>query len=127
MPDRVRRQRINQSSLPPLPSSVSVQLQPISTSLSSPVFMTAPANDTTRLFIVEQGGLIRIFDVIAGSLLATPFLDISGLITAGGEQGLLGLAFDPQYAANRQLYVHYTNTAGDIVIARYLQPTPPQM
>ncbi len=111
----------NQGSLPPLPSSISVQLQSISTSLSSPVFMTAPANDTTRLFIVEQGGLIRIYDVIAGSLLATPFLDISGLITAGGEQGLLGLAFDPQYAANRQLYVHYTNTAGDIVIARYLR------
>jgi glucose/arabinose dehydrogenase len=83
--------------------------------------MTAPANDTGRLFIVEQGGLIRIFTVTTSSLLATPFLDISGLISAGGEGGLLGMAFDPQYAANRQFYIFYTNTAGNIVIARYLR------
>ena len=111
----------NQDSLSPLPQSDSLQLQPISTSLSSPVFMTAPANDRTRLFIVEQGGLIRIFDVTTDSLLATPFLDISGLTSAVGEEGLLGLAFDPQYAANRQIYVFYTNAAGNIVIARYLR------
>jgi glucose/arabinose dehydrogenase len=110
-----------QDSLPPLPQSNSLRLQTISTSLSSPVFMTTPANDTTRLFIVEQGGLIRIFDVTSNSLLATPFLNISGLISAGGEQGLLGLAFDPQYAVNRQIYVFYTNQAGNIVIASYLR------
>jgi glucose/arabinose dehydrogenase len=111
----------NQGSLPPLPQSSSLRLQSISTSLSSPVFMTAPANDTSRLFIVEQGGRIRIFDVTTSSLLATPFLDISGLISAGGEEGLLGMAFDPQYNTNRQFYVYYTNTAGNIVIARYLR------
>ena len=111
----------NQGSLPPLPQSNSLRLQSISTSLSSPVFMTAPANDTSRLFIVEQGGLIRIFDVTTSSLLATPFLNISGLISAGGEEGLLGMAFDPQYNSNRQFYVYYTNTAGNIVIARYLR------
>ena len=111
----------DQDSLPPLPSSDSLRLQPISTSLSSPVFMTAPANDTTRLFIVEQGGLIRIFDVAAGSLLAAPFLNITGIISSGGERGLLGMAFDPQYATTRQFYVFYTNTSGDIVIARYLR------
>src|SRR6478736_2193217 len=80
----------------PLPQANSLRLLTISTSLSSPVFMTAPANDTTRLFIVEQGGLIRIFDVTSNSLLVTPFLNISGLISTGGEQGLLGLAFDSQ-------------------------------
>ncbi|HSL05344.1 MAG TPA: PQQ-dependent sugar dehydrogenase [Nitrospiraceae bacterium] len=111
----------NESDQGSQPQSNSLQLQPISTSLSSPVFMTAPATDTTRLFIVEQGGRIRIFDVIAGSLLATPFLNISGLISAGGERGLLGMAFDPQYNANGQFYVYYTNTAGNIVIARYLR------
>lgn len=105
----------------PLPQSNSLRLQTISTSLSSPVFMTAPANDTTRLFIVEQGGLIRIFDVTSNSLLVTPFLNISGLISAGGEQGLLGLAFDPQYAVNRRIYVFYTNQPGNIVIASYLR------
>jgi len=105
----------------PNESSLPLRLQPINTSLSSPVFMTAPANDTGRLFIVEQGGLIRIFNVTTSSLLATPFLDISGLISAGGEEGLLGMAFDPEYAVNHQFYVYYTNTAGNIVIARYLR------
>jgi hypothetical protein len=111
----------SQESLPPLPQSNSLRLQSISTGLSSPVFMTSPANDTSRLFIVEQGGLIRIFDVATSSLLTPPFLDIRGLISAGGEEGLLGMAFDPQYAVNRQFYVYYTNTAGNIVIARYLR------
>jgi glucose/arabinose dehydrogenase len=109
----------NQESLPSLPQSTSLRLQPISTSLSSPVFMTAPADGTNRLFIVEQGGLIRIFDVTTGSLLGTPFLDISGLISTGGERGLLGLTLDPQYNTNLQFYVFYTNTSGNIVIARY--------
>jgi len=103
-----------------LPASTSVTVQTVTTNLTSPVFMTAPSNDRTRLFIVEQGGLIRIFDVTTNSLLATPFLNISSLISTGGEEGLLGLAFDPQYDTNRQFYVFYTNTSGNIVIARYL-------
>jgi glucose/arabinose dehydrogenase len=108
-------------SLPPLPQSNDLRLQTISTSLDSPVFMTAPAGDTNRLFIVEQGGRIRIFDLTAGSLLTTSFLDISHLTTTVGERGLLGMAFDPQYAANRRFYVLYTNNDGDIVIAQYLR------
>jgi glucose/arabinose dehydrogenase len=104
-----------------LPTSTSVTLQTVTTNLTSPVFMTAPPNDRTRLFIVEQGGLIRIFNLTTNSLLTTPFLNIRNLIsTAGGEEGLLGLAFDPQYDTNRQFYVFYTNTSGNIVIARYL-------
>jgi hypothetical protein len=83
-------------------SSLPLRLQPINTSLSSPVFMTAPANDSTRLFIVQQGGLIKVFDVVGGSLLTDPFLNVSSLLSTGGERGLLGMAFDPQYAANRQ-------------------------
>ena len=111
----------NQDSLPPLPQSNSLSLQSISTSLRSPVFMTAPANDISHLFLVEQGGQIRIFDVTTNSLLADPFLNVSSLLSTGGERGLLGMTFDPQYATNRQFYVFYTNTTGDIVIARYLR------
>lgn len=103
------------------PQSNSLRLQSISTSLSSPVFMTAPPGDSTRLFIVQQGGLIRIFDVIRGSFLTTAFLNISSLLSTGGERGLLGMAFDSDYDANHQFYVFYTNTAGNIVIARYLR------
>jgi glucose/arabinose dehydrogenase len=106
-----------------LPTSTSVTLQTVTTNLDSPVFMTAPAGDRNRLFVVEQGGLIRIFDVTTNSLFATPFLNISGLLRTprGEEEGLLGLAFDPQYATSRQLYIFYTNQAGNIVIARYLE------
>ena len=114
----------NQGSLPPVPPSNSLRLQPISTSLSSPVFMTAPSGDSTRLFIVQQEGLIRIFDVVSGSLLTSPFLNINNLLSTGGERGLLGMAFDPLYDTNRRFYVFYTKNAGDtgdIVIARYLR------
>jgi glucose/arabinose dehydrogenase len=76
-----------------------------------------------RLFLVSQDGVIRIFD--GSQVLATAFLDISGLVTFDGEQGLLGLAFDPNYASNGFFYVNYIDRArpqlqsGDTVIARY--------
>lgn len=108
---------------PPPPSSIAVKLEPITMALSAPVFMTAPPTDNTRLFIVEQGGAIKVFDVSTGSLLSTPFLDLSGAIASGGERGLLGMAFDPSYQSNGRFYVHYTDTNGDIVIARYLAST----
>lgn len=111
----------DKGSLPPLPQSNDLRLQPISTSLSSPIFMTAPSVDTTRLFIVERSGQIRIFNVATGSLLATPFLDITSLLSTDGERGLLGMAFDSQYSANGQFYVFYTNNVGNIVIVRYLR------
>ena len=93
----------------------------MTTSLSSPLFVTAPPSDATRLFIVEQGGTIKIFDIVAGSLRSTPFLNLSGLVESGGEEGLLGLAFDPAYNINRRLDVYYTDTNSNLVIARYLQ------
>jgi glucose/arabinose dehydrogenase len=94
--------------------------------LLSPVFLTAPPGDLNRFFVVEQGGLIRILDALSGAPRGTPFLDVSGLITSGGEQGLLGMAFDPDFGpplSNGRFYIYYTNTNGDIVIARYLAST----
>ena len=76
---------------------------------------TSPPSDG-RLFVLEQGGRIRIFQ--NDQLVATPFLDISGDIAAGGEQGLLGLAFHPQYACNGTFYVWYTTSNAD-VLARF--------
>ncbi|EON18926.1 glucose/sorbosone dehydrogenase [Cupriavidus sp. GA3-3] len=96
--------------------SFSLALREVASGLAGPVFLTAPANDT-RLFVAERAGRIRI--VQNGVLLATPFLDISNLTTTDGERGLLSLAFDPAYAANGRFYVYYTDTAGDITIARY--------
>lgn len=90
------------------------------TSLSSPLYVTAPDGDD-RLFVVEQGGLIRIID--GGTVLPTPFLDLTGLVTFVDERGLLGLAFHPDYAINGFFYVHYSSAqagvVGDTVVARY--------
>ena len=87
------------------------RLQQVASGLSSPLYLTAPPVDLRRLFIVEQTGAIRI--VKDGTLLAVPFLDISAQVLAGGEQGLLGLAFDPDYITTGRFVVHYTDLAGD--------------
>ena len=94
-----------------------VTLQKLPFTFDQPVYVTSPPGDTSRLFVVEKTGRIRI--VKNGSLLATPFLDISGLVSTGGEQGLLSMAFDPRYATNRRFYVDYTNVNGDTRVVRY--------
>ena len=94
-----------------------VALQSVGT-FDQPVYVTSPPGDTSRLFVVEKTGRIRI--VKNGSTLATPFLDISGLVSNGSEQGLLSMAFDPRFATNRRFYVNYTNVNGDTRVVRYL-------
>jgi cysteine-rich repeat protein len=84
---------------------------------ANPVLVTAPPLDPRRLFVVEQGGTIRI--VKDNVTLPTPFLDIDSKTDGGGEQGLLGLAFHPDYETNGRFFVNYTNNAGDTVIERY--------
>jgi hypothetical protein len=85
---------------------VDVAAEVVIQGLSSPLFLTAPAGDD-RLFVVERGG--RIVIVENGVALQQPFLDVSSLITAGGEQGLLGLAFHPDYASTGHFFVNYTD------------------
>ncbi len=109
------------STMPP-PVSGNLRLVPVASGLASPLYLTVPPGDVQRLFIVEQGGRIRI--VQNGVLLPTPFLDITDRVASGGEEGLLGLAFHPNYATNHYFYVDYThtNTAGDTLytlIERY--------
>ncbi len=77
--------------------------------LSDAIFATAPPGDTERLFIVQQAGQILILDLASDTLLPTPFLDISALVVDGGEQGLLGLAFHPDYALNGRFYVYHSS------------------
>ncbi len=85
--------------------------------LDAPVQVTAPRSESRRLYVVEQRGTIRVVD--RGRLRAAFFLDVRGRVVSGGEQGLLGLAFDPKYASNRFIYVNYTDTRGDTRIVRY--------
>jgi glucose/arabinose dehydrogenase len=97
-------------SLTPRPASAqTVTLAEFATGLASPVKIASAGDD--RLFVVEQGGTIRVVES-DGTVLGTPFLDVSGLVEAGGEKGLLGLAFHPDYFANGYFYVNYTRRVG---------------
>src|SRR4051812_16282586 len=85
-----------------------VSFIPLPTSdLNLPVYITNAGDSSNRLFIVEKGGIVKIYD--GNSLLATPFLNVSNLVSKGGEQGLLSIAFHPQYKTNRYFFIYYTN------------------
>src|SRR5215471_7980880 len=90
-----------------LPQAPNIQLQPFVSGLSSPLYVTSAHDGTNRIFIVEQGGAIKV--VQPGSTTPTVFLDISSEVTFGGEQGLLGLAFHPNFPLDRRFFVNYTH------------------
>ena len=98
-------------------------LQPIASGLSFPVYLTAPAADAARLFVAEKTGAIRI--IKEGMLVPDPFLDLSAQVSTGDEQGLLGLAFDPEFASNGRFVVHYTDPAGDTRLSTFQVSTDP--
>jgi glucose/arabinose dehydrogenase len=81
-------------------------------SFSSPVYVAQPPGDTSRLFVVEQAG--RIMLIKNGRKLGTPFLDIRSDVLAGGERGLLSVAFAPDYGKSGLFYVYYTDRGGNI-------------
>jgi glucose/arabinose dehydrogenase len=95
-----------------------IELEPVLTGLANPVYVTSPRDGTGRLFIVEQPG--RILVLHPQGFAPTVFLDITSRIRAGGEQGLLGLAFHPDYSVNHRFFVNYTRALdGATVIAEY--------
>lgn len=104
-----------------------IALDQLATGLSQPLGIVNAGDGSDRLFIVEKGGLIRIWD--GNALLGTPFLDVSGIITdpAGAEQGLLGLVFHPNYEANGFFYITYTNVSGSVVVRRYTVSANPDV
>jgi hypothetical protein len=97
-------------------ANASVGLHRIGT-FASPVYLTAPPGDKRRLFVVEQAGTIR--ELRDGRKLGRPFLDIRSQVLAGGERGLLSMAFAPDYAKSKLYYVYYTGRDGDIHIVEY--------
>jgi glucose/arabinose dehydrogenase len=106
--------------VPLAPSRAQITSVRVASGLNNPVYLTTPPDDASRLFVLERPGLIRIID--DGSLLPTPFLDITAIVLdAFNEQGLLGLAFDPDYANNGQFFVYFTegSGAGRSTIFRY--------
>jgi glucose/arabinose dehydrogenase len=104
--------------LPALAQTPSIVLEPVLTGLQAPVFVTHAGDGSGRLFIVEQGGSILVLQ--PGATTPALFLGIGDRVVAGGEQGLLGLAFHPDYATNGRFFVDYTRLAdGATVIAEY--------
>jgi glucose/arabinose dehydrogenase len=83
----------------------------------TPVYVTAPRGDRRRAFVVQQGGKIRV--VRGGQVRPAPFLDLTPRVTSGGEQGLLSMAFAPDYAKTRRFYVNYTDRAGVQRVVEY--------
>jgi hypothetical protein len=105
------------------PAPVGVGLETVVEGLDFPVWLTAPPGDP-RLFVVEKDG--RVVIVAGGAVLPTPFLDLRGQVSTGSEQGLLSLAFHPDFAANGRFFVNYTDPAGDTRVVEYrVSPADP--
>lgn len=111
---------------PPIDQQLALQPAYPGLSFDSPLAISAAPGDDTHLYVAQQGGLIRVFDASDETASAAPtFLDLRDRTRAAGEQGLLGLAFDPDYASNGHIYVYYNanvnpNTdTGDSVVARF--------
>lgn len=108
------------SSAPPPPDDSVLGVEVVLSGLASPLRLDAPTGDP-RLFVVEQGGLIRVFDRDGTD--RGVFLDLTAATLAGGERGLLGLAFAPDYASSGRFYVNYTDRSGDTRIVRFVVST----
>lgn len=105
---------------PPEPGTYQVENAFPNLSFSSPLFLDHAGDGSNRLFVVERGGTIQVFENDASTSNATTFLDISDRLVSGGEQGLLGLAFHPDYENNGYFYVNYTDdSGGNTVISRF--------
>ncbi|MDZ4753456.1 MAG: PQQ-dependent sugar dehydrogenase [Phycisphaerae bacterium] len=109
-----------------------VRTKRIVTGLSYPTFVTHAPGDTTRLFVLEKKGVIKIIDLATNTVLATPFLNIDPIVVGGAsvndEQGLLGLAFHPDYATNGYFFVYYTASGTNFnTVARFKVSSDPNI
>lgn len=93
-----------------------IQLETFATGITNPVEIVNAG--TGQLYVAGQNGVITLLEA-NGSANEIPFLNISSIMQSGGEQGLLGLAFHPDYATNGYFYIDYINTEGNTVVARY--------
>jgi hypothetical protein len=99
-----------------MPATSEFGLTPVAAGFSAPLFITNADDDSGRLFVVEQSGRIKGVSA-GGSGSPALFLDIAERVTSGGEQGLPGLAFSPDFGTDRQLFVEYTDLNGDTVVS----------
>jgi glucose/arabinose dehydrogenase len=101
------------------PAAAQLQGQVYASGFQSPVAFVQDPTDRTVQFVVQQAGRIRV--VRNGTIVATDFLNLAGVVSCCGERGLLGLAFAPDYASSGRFYVNFTNSSGDTVVARFVR------
>lgn len=97
--------------------SITLSLEAVVEGLDMPVFVTHAGDGSHRLFILEKVGRIQLLQ--DGRVADAPFLDITGQVSLGNEQGLLGLAFAPDFATSGRFFINYTDRSGDTIVARY--------
>jgi glucose/arabinose dehydrogenase len=100
-----------------VPGSASIHFTSVATVPGSPLAIANAGDGSGRLFVAEQGG--RVYILTDGAVNPTPFLDISAQVSGGGEQGLLGIAFHPDFPADHRVFVDYTDAAGDTVVSSF--------
>lgn len=117
-----RSSKVAAASVSMLPAArlaqISLGLKPFITGLTEPTQLTYAPDGSGRVYITEQAGLIRVANA-SGTLYPQPFLDIRSLVLAGGERGLLSVAFHPDYPRTGLFFITYTNLDGSTVLARY--------
>lgn len=106
--------------------ALKLALRPVASGLRNPLYVTHAGDGSGRLFVVERPGLIRV--IADGRLAETPFLDIRDRVgSSGSEQGLLGLAFAPDYPRSGHFFVNYTDRRGDTVVSRFTVSANPDV
>lgn len=110
----------------PAPPPLGLSFTPVASGLSAPTAISHAGDGSDRLFLVQQSGQVRILS--AGTLLPTAFIDIADRLINSGEQGLLGLAFPPDYAQKGYFYLHYSRLGdGTTVLSRFLVSADPNL
>jgi glucose/arabinose dehydrogenase len=99
------------------PASATLHLTTFETGFDAPVHIASNRGEPNRIYVVEQGGLVKI--VQSGTTLSTPFLDLRNAVACCGEQGLLSIAFHPDYPDVRRIYANFTNNSGDTRVVEY--------
>jgi glucose/arabinose dehydrogenase len=118
VPVRPTAESASPSPAPPTLEGVRLRLDPVADGLDQPVFVANAGDGSGRLFIVEKAGVIRVLE--PGQRTLRPFLDIRDrVLSRGSEQGLLGLAFVPDFAGTGAFFVDYTDLSGDTVLSRF--------
>jgi glucose/arabinose dehydrogenase len=106
--------------MPPGPPQVALSVERVfpALSFSQPVAMLQAPNDTSRWFVVEQGGVVRVFQNLPAVSATSAFIDISSLVMVSGEAGLLGMAFHPSFPTDPRVYLFYSHTDAGVLMSR---------